>query len=462
MLFNSPIFLFLFLPLVLLVNPLLRTKASNYFLLLASLAFYFYGERWVTLLLIVSIVWNYAFGLLVEEQNNYRKLSLTVNVIGNLALLIYFKYSFFIAENLQLEQSFNGLENIVLPLGISFFTFQGLSYVTDVYRKEVKAERSIINVGFYISYFPQLIAGPIIKYKEIHSYITERKASQRDIYEGIIRFIRGLTKKVILADNFSLVADEIFTQAPSELTTPVAWLGVLAYTLQIYFDFSAYSDMAIALGRMMGLKIPENFNYPYIASSIRGFWRRWHISLSTWFRDYLYIPLGGSRKSNGKTYFNLIIVFFITGLWHGANWNFVIWGGIHGLFLILERINHKRIPTFIGRAYTLFVVALSWVVFRNESLTNAIAYYKKLFVYDSSGYNEVLLLLNPYFIFLFIIGIVAATPIRLLIQKRLNVFFAAQQKSYSIINASFMLALFIYALSEVISSNHHPFIYFKF
>lgn len=467
MLFNSPVFLFFFLPIILLVNRLLPTKWSNLFLLVVSLAFYTYGEgKWISLLL-GSILWNYASGIALEKvKSPSKKGVLITSLLGNIVFLIYFKYALFIGNTLGLsEESTSILANIVLPLGISFFTFQGISYVVDVYRTTVKAEFNFIRIALYIAYFPQLIAGPIIKYKEINQYFSNRKASHEDITQGILRFIRGLAKKVILADNFALIADDIFAQAPLELSTPVAWLGVLAYTLQIYYDFSAYSDMAIALGRIMGFKIPENFNYPYISSSIREFWRRWHISLSSWFRDYLYISLGGNRKSTYRTYLNLSIVFFITGLWHGAAWHFVAWGLVHGLFLVLERIffsKKSRLPKGIGNVYALTVVALSWVVFRSPDLASALAYYKQLFTFSNTGYNEVLLYMNPYFITLFLVGILFSMPFRPFLNSILsnNKLGPSLVVRGTIIMGS--LILFIYSISEVVSSNHHPFIYFKF
>lgn len=468
MLFNSPVFLFLFLPLVLLINRWLKLKTSNLFLLLSSLIFYIYGEGTGVLILVSSIVFNYFSGLLIGfyiHKVLYKKISLFVGVVCNLSILVYYKYAFFITSSIQpLSQFQFRFEDLVLPLGISFFTFQGISYITDVYRQEVKADFSPLRVALYISYFPQLIAGPIIKYKEIHHYFKVRKAQPADIIHGINRFIIGLAKKVILADNFAIVADEIFQQNPTEISSIVAILGVLIYSLQIYFDFSAYSDMAIALGRIMGFKIPENFNYPYISVSIQDFWRRWHISLSTWFKEYLYIPLGGNRKSILRTFLNLAIVFFITGLWHGASWTFVIWGLAHGFFLIIERVlNRFKLKTnkIFGRIYTVSVVCLLWVIFRSPNLDFASQFYAKLFELTASGNNNALIYFTPYFIFILSLGIIFSTPLKVAINQRIKQINSSIHKKSALTMASSLLLLF-YCITELVSSTHHPFIYFKF
>ncbi|MBL4708466.1 MAG: MBOAT family protein, partial [Flavobacteriales bacterium] len=468
MLFNSPVFLFFFLPIVLLINRLLNNKISNVFLLLASLSFYFYGEKLGLGILLTSILWNYSFGLLIDLSDNShskRKLFLGIGILGNISILIYFKYAFFIADSFGLlgKTSFH-FENIILPLGISFFSFQSISYLIDVFRQEVKAERSPLKVGLFISYFPQLIAGPIIKYKQIHEFIQFRKVETDDLREGLTRFIRGLAKKVILADNFAIVADKIFSQDVEQLSSPVAWLGVLCYTLQIYFDFSAYSDMAIALGRMMGFKIPENFNYPYAAKSVKEFWRKWHISLSSWFKDYLYIPLGGNRKSGLRTMLNLITVFFLTGLWHGASWNFVVWGLIHGLFLIIERYSTNwniNIPNYLRHAYLILFVSLSWVFFRTENLDHSLHYFERLFQFTGQGDNSVLIHLNPFFICILLVGLIFSSPMSSRIQQKISETITSPLAAM-ILRMSFNFVLLIYTLSELVSSNHQAFIYFKF
>lgn len=471
MIFSSFLFLFLFLPAVLVVNRFLPLKVSNVFLLVASLLFYFAGEGTLTLLLIASILWNYCFGLLLKsdkKKNSTNKLLLGLGVTGNLSILIYYKYLGFIISNIGFLSFIpkSSYSSIVLPIGISFFTFQGISYIIDVYRKSELAEKNPIKVGLYISFFPQLIAGPIIKYHEIVQYLSNRTININQSVNGTYRFIRGLAKKIILANNFSIIADAIFETDISSLPTSLAWLGIILYSLQIYYDFSGYSDMAIGLGLIMGFKIPENFNYPYISKSIREFWRRWHISLSTWFRDYLYIPLGGNRRSPYRTYFNLAIVFFITGLWHGANWNFIIWGMLHGGFLIAERIkpaSFSRVPDILKHIYTISVVTLAWVFFRTDTLENALGYFGRLFTFSNYGDFYPAIYLNNYFIFLLISGIVLAMPVRkYLIQKYHKMNFAFSPNISLLITATVYLSLFIYCILELSIATHTPFIYFKF
>lgn len=466
MVFSSYLFLFLFLPLVILVNRSMTLKASNIFLLLASLLFYASGEGLLVLLLLISILWNFSFGLAIGKTERRKKLFCAVAIFGNLSLLAYYKYFGFLVENSPLVNyiSEHRYSDIILPIGISFFTFQGISYLLDVYRKETPPENSIIRLGLYISFFPQLVAGPIVKYKELSSFLTHRVTSIDKTVAGSMRFIRGLAKKVIIADTLALVVDAIFLENLSALPTAVAWTGVLLYSLQIYYDFSGYSDMAIGLGLIFGFKIPENFNYPYISQSIREFWQRWHISLSTWFRDYLYIPLGGNRLGNNRTLFNLCVVFFLTGLWHGASWNFVLWGLVHGLFMIVERLSSfekVKLPSFIKHLYVLMVVGLSWVLFRLPSFADALVYYKSLFSFSSTGDWYSYVLMTPYLWFVILLAIVFALPVR----KRLK---SVLTRSLNNINN---LAVFRYAgyfclallcMMELSMSSYSPFIYFKF
>lgn len=471
MIFSSFLFLFLFLPLVLGINRFLPLKVSNVFLLIASLLFYYTGEGTLTLLLVFSILWNYLFGILLRIKKRnllINKIVIGLGISGNLSLLIYYKYFGFIIENLVFLgfTPVNNYESIVLPIGISFFTFQGISYIIDVYRRSEKAEKNLIKVGLYIAFFPQLIAGPIIKYHEIVHYLSDRNINLNQSVKGIFRFIRGLAKKIILANNFSIIADTIFETDISSLPTSVAWLGIIIYSLQIYYDFSGYSDMAIGLGLIMGFKIPENFNYPYISKSIREFWRRWHISLSTWFKDYLYIPLGGNRKGRYRTYLNLVIVFFITGLWHGASYNFIIWGMIHGLFLLAERIKPvflSRIPNIFYHIYTILVVTLAWVFFRTDSLENAIAYFGRLFAFSETGNFYPIIYLNNYSVFLIISGIVLSMPTRKYVVRKFNMINNAMPSGISLLPASVVyLVLFVYCILELSVATHIPFIYFKF
>jgi len=345
MLFSYPTFLFGFLPIILTLYFLSPWKAKNAILLTASLFFYAWGESFYVLVMIVSILSNHAFGIRIgrlsselPNENKKRKILLAYGVAVNLLLLGWFKYANFLFENINVALNWIDVDPIVikdvhLPLGISFFTFQAISYLVDVYRNVTPAQPSRYKLGLYISLFPQLIAGPIVRYHDVAGQIEIRTHSIELFSSGVQRFVFGLAKKMLVANPLGLVADTVFAQSASDLSSPVAWLGIISYSLQIYFDFSGYSDMAIGLGRMFGFRFLENFNYPYISKSIQEFWTRWHISLSTWFRDYLYFPLGGSRCSSTRTYINLIIVFFLCGFWHGASWNFIVWGLIHGFFL---------------------------------------------------------------------------------------------------------------------------------
>ena len=345
MVFSSLTFLYLFLPIVLILNYLTPTKYRNYTLLIASFVFYSLGGISLTLLLLSSVIFNYFAGLVINLKLNKKgsKTALFIGIAGNLSLLGYYKYANFIVHNINdlfhsigISISFEN-PGIILPIGISFFTFQAISYLVDLYYQRVELQRNFFSLAVYISLFPQLIAGPIVRYHNIADQLAKRENSPSKFVSGIKRFVIGLAKKVLIANQFALLADTAFQISPENLSTFVAWAGIIAYSIQIYFDFSGYSDMAIGLGRMLGFEFLENFNFPYIARSIREFWKRWHISLTNWFRDYLYIPLGGNSKGKTRTYFNLIFVFFLTGLWHGASWSFVAWGLLHGLFLILER-----------------------------------------------------------------------------------------------------------------------------
>lgn len=356
-------------------------------LLLSSLIFYAYDGGALVVLLLISVVVDYIAGLIVarghfQDRAMLVRGGITLSVLANVGLLSYFKYSNFLIEQLNAIGRAVGWNEIAwasvtLPIGISFYTFQSMSYTIDIARQRVRPVKSILDFGLYVSLFPQLIAGPIVRFHEIQKEVRERRRTLDDFAEGVVRFSHGLAKKVIVADAAALVVDEVFALGPTELTTGAAWLGVLAYTIQIYFDFSGYSDMAIGLGRMFGFHFPENFRRPYSALSITDFWRRWHITLSNWFRDYLYIPLGGSQGSTAHTYRNLVIVFLLTGLWHGANWTFVIWGAYHGALLALERITGQRPvgddapESWTRRALVLTLVMVGWVLFRAETLTQA-------------------------------------------------------------------------------------------
>lgn len=467
MVFSATVFLFLFLPIVLIGYYAIRSESRNIFLLIASLFFYAWGEGVLVLLMLVSICINYISGIGIshyENKKNTSKLILGIAITINLLFLIYYKYFNFIIENCQEFGFLEKIDNtsIALPIGISFFTFQGISYLIDVYRKETEAQNNPFHLGLYISLFPQLIAGPIIRYHDIAVEIKNRKVNSILFTEGVIRFIRGLGKKVVIANTAALIADKIFVIPPDEIPFSMAWLGIICYAFQIYFDFSGYSDMAIGLGKMFGFNFKENFNYPYISSSIQDFWRRWHISLSTWFRDYLYIPLGGNRNGAFRTYLNLIIVFFITGLWHGASWNFIVWGLFHGVFLLLERTNViplNKLPRILKHVYVLFIVIIGWVFFRAESLPSAMVYLKSMFGFSMGSNYEPMMYINNYSLFVLLLAFVFSMPVRNrfnIILNRINHLFAK-----IFIRVSYLL-LFVYSVLELAQSSYNPFIYFRF
>lgn len=393
MVFSSNFFIYVFFPLFLLfyftaVKTFPKsTKAANAIILLFSLTFYLFTGGFFVLLLLAVIIWNYILALAIEKYR--KKLLLIVTVGGDILLFLYFKYAILIYENVLgllrlFSQSFQTVTlNIILPVGISFYIFQALSYVVDVYRKDVRAQKNLFSFALYISMFPQLVAGPIVRYSSVDKEISARVCTFEDVYHGICRFIFGLGKKVIIADILGQAVDSVWALPDSNLSTPLAWAGAVLYTLQIYFDFSGYSDMAIGIGRIIGFHFPENFVKPYTAENLTDFWRRWHVSLSTFLRDYLYIPLGGNRKGAVRTYINLLVVFTICGLWHGAAWNFVVWGIYHGLFRMLEYFLkdkfHFCCSGIVGRVFTLFVVCLGWVFFRAESVTRAFGYLGVMF-----------------------------------------------------------------------------------
>ncbi len=395
MLFSSMIFLWLFLPAVFVIDKCLKPKGKNAFLLLASLFFYAWGEPKYVLLMLCSIFLNWSCGLLLCRYPRFRRVTLWTAVSLNLALLGYFKYMGLIVRSLNhlLRREVFALPGIALPIGISFFTFQALSYVIDVYRGECRAQRNILYLALYISFFPQLIAGPIVKYRDISEQIESRAVTARKLAEGIRRFIYGLAKKVLLANVLAQSADRLFALQIDEMTGVMAWTASLLYTFQIYYDFSGYSDMAIGLGKLFGFDFRENFRYPYLSCSIREFWRRWHISLGAWFREYVYIPLGGSRGGNLRTCRNLGLVFLLTGLWHGAGYNFILWGLYHGFFLIVERIGLGRFLERHKRAafvYTFLTVHLGWILFRIESVRLIWAFGKRIVLpwrYTASHYS---------------------------------------------------------------------------
>lgn len=471
MVFSSEVFIFLFLPLVLFSVFIAPPKYRNIVLLFFSLFFYFWGEGWYISIMILSIIINYLSGLVLEPNtlSSFKsKIPLFLVIFFNLGILGYFKYGNFIIENIEVLSGIKiAIEHIHLPIGISFFTFQGISYAMDVYRNEAKYQKNFLNVGLYISLFPQLIAGPIVRYNTIANQLKSRKTSSDGIRLGLERFIWGLGKKVIIANQLGAFVDTVFAQDPSTLPPGVSWLGIILYSLQLYYDFSGYSDMAIGLGKIFGFTFPENFNYPYISKSVKEFWRRWHISLSSWFKDYLYIPLGGNRNGRLRTTRNLLIVFFLTGLWHGASWNFVIWGLFHGIFLILERGRFNKIISNrgIGMLYALFVVINGWVLFRSPDIGYAISYFKNMYGFSHGSNFLVLTHLDYWTLFILVISVVFCAPVFPFIKNYINQQLNSNENillSFSIIRSTIVIIIFIVSVMIIQSSDYNPFIYFRF
>lgn len=482
MLFSSLIFLVFFLPAVLIpYYTILRNhrKAQNGFLLVASLGFYAWGEPWFVLVLMLSIIGNWAFGLLIDKHRQNQQLarfSIVLMLIFNLTIIFIFKYLMFTLTNInKLFGSDFNIIHIVLPIGISFFTFQAISYVIDVYRGHGGVQKNPLNVGLYITFFPQLIAGPIVRYETIADQIMNRKETMQDFSEGVCRFLIGFGKKILLANNFAIIADKAFNMPGTELSVSFAWMGAIAYTLQIFFDFSGYSDMAIGLGKMFGFHFLENFNYPYISKSISEFWRRWHISLATWFRDYVYFPMGGSRvSSKGRLVFNLFVVWALTGLWHGANWTFICWGLFYFTFITLEKLTgfeslggQRFGVKLVKRVYTLLLVIFGWVLFRSTSISLAIAYLKTMLFMGSveilDANTMVYFAENKVF---FLFGILMSMPLIKMISTPLNEKFRKGNRLIdSFVNIAYPTALllfFIIAISYLVKGSYNPFIYFNF
>lgn len=465
MLFSSMTFIFLFMPIVCATYLLAKKSLQNTLLLIASLIFYAWGGPNYLAIMLLTILINYTGALYIDRTQTHKKAFLTLTVIANLGILIYFKYCAFLIENINGLLPYDlPLLEVIMPIGISFYTFQAMSYVIDVYRGEVKAQRNIYKLALYISLFPQLVAGPIVKYHDVDHQIDNRTVTFRKVAYGTKRFIIGLSKKMLLANTLGAVADKIFSQPVDQFDSATAWIGAVAYALQLFYDFSGYSDMAIGLGYIFGFKFLENFNYPYISRSITEFWRRWHISLSTWFKEYLYIPLGGNRISPIRTYVNLFIVFLATGIWHGASWNFIVWGLWNGLFIIIERITnwHKKdgpVIRFIQHGYTIFVFLIGWVMFRAPDMTYAWDYLKNMFgfILNHNIAHDLIYYVDHIEIIAFGIAIMCSMP---LFTKMLTV----SDKHVvlkSLINA-WLIVLFILSTALIASSTYNPFIYFRF
>lgn len=473
MVFSSAIFLFLFLPVVLVLYYVLPKSWRNGILLAASLLFYSWGEPLFIAILLASITVDFFIAKKMGgAENHTRRIWLAVSLFVNLALLAYFKYANFFIDNVQHLYSLLGLKpfswhTVALPIGISFVTFQKISYMVDVYRNNHEPQRRWDHLVLYILMFPQLIAGPIIRYKEIADQLTDRSNNDaiEDRLNGLFRFFIGLSKKVLIANVLAQQVDAIFATSPGELSSGSAWIGMIAYTLQIYFDFSGYSDMALGLGRMFGFRFPENFNFPYISQSFTEFWRRWHITLGNWMKDYLYIPLGGNRINKRRTLLNLFIVFLLSGLWHGAAWTFVAWGIYHGLFLVLDKLGLQKLLAKSGRIpatlLTFLFVMIGWVIFRADSLPYAFNYIARLFSFTSC---QDFILLDTRFIVILLIAILAAfSGIFPSIEKYANSLFEHSHTNlrWTLIT-TLILLLYILNGSALLAGGLNPFIYFRF
>lgn len=468
MLFSSIVFLFTFLPAVMILYYLLPARFRNVILLLASLVFYAWGEPVYLFLMLLSILFNYFSGLDIArnlQDKRAAKRSLVFNLIINLAVLGFFKYEGFVLDTLNgilpVHISYHALP---LPIGISFYTFQILSYIIDVYRGNVKVQTNLPNFALYVTMFPQLIAGPIVQYADVDEQLASREVSRTKFGEGSMYFIRGLAKKVLLANTSGMIFTEVSGLAKGNIAVMTAWLGAFAYMFQIYFDFSGYSDMAIGLGKMFGFEFNMNFNYPYVAKSITEFWRRWHISLSSWFRDYVYIPLGGNRVSKIKHIRNLLIVWFLTGLWHGAAWNFVAWGLYYGVILIIEKYLLSpvldRLPDIVRHIYSIVLVVIGWVLFFSSSFGQAADYIRVMFGAGAHGFadRESMYLLTSNLI-LWLILIFGSTP---LVHFRYEHMLRTKKWNTTIINSVVYAALFIVCIAYLVTETYNPFLYFRF
>ena len=480
MVFDSPVFVFLFFPVLLLLYCVWPRKARNLLLLAASFLFCAWGEVHSLWVLISSILGNYALGLIIERTHaqTSRRVILGLAVSANLALLLYYKYLRFAIVNLAAlgvaDASHFDFAGWRLPLGISFFTFAAIAYQVDIYAARTRAERNLIDFGLYLSHFAKLVAGPIVRYRDVAGELRARETTLKGFAEGVQRFVIGLGKKVLVANSVAVFADEVFKN-PGGLDMPTAWLGIACYTIQLYFDFSGYSDMAIGLGRMFGFTFMENFNYPYISQSIHEFWRRWHISLSSWFRDYLYVPLGGNRVAAARSYFNLTVVFLLCGLWHGASWNFLVWGAYHGVFLVMERAGLGRALKGLWRPlrhlYAMVVIMIGWVFFRADDLTQAFSYLRAMFSgsFDAFDYYT-MTFVNKQLLLVLMVGVVGSTPV-LAFLKRLReriemrnhgLWLGFYDLNCALVVVAFVICIFIASAMQLAITTYSPFIYAKF
>ena len=480
MLFSSTVFVFAFLPLLLLVCAVVRKDAKQYVLVLFSLLFYAWGEPKHLAIMLLICFSSYIFAILIANVrlSLYKKISLLVTICLDLLILGYYKYTNFFIDNINLlvEKQLSAMD-VVMPIGISFFTFQAMSYVIDVYRGDVKPQYSITKLVLYISFFPQLIAGPIVKYHDIEKCLYDNVTRFDDLLYGVKRFIVGLSKKVLIANPLGAIADPIFNAGYQNADMGIAWLGAITYSLQLFFDFSGYSDMAIGLGRIFGFHFLENFNYPYISKSITEFWRRWHISLGTWFKEYVYIPLGGNRKGRKRTYLNLFLVFMLTGMWHGANWTFILWGIWHGFFVIVERIarvNEKggKLCEAFRYTYTILAVIVGWTMFRADSVSQGLGFINLMLGIDREQYYVPFGLgyyLTSYNTLVIVVAMLLSTPVYNFFMNRkyiVKLLDKMKENKYGfgiiIINDSLLILALVLCISSLASSTYNPFIYFRF
>lgn len=481
MLFSSTLFLFFCLPLIIVIYFLAPKFLKNFFLLTFSLLFYAFSSLDFILILLISIAINFFTAIFLSRSKNRRGIFLIAGLTINLGILFYFKYLGFFADNILnplaylLDRSPIQLPQVITPLALSFYTFHALSYLFDVYKHQVEPTRNLFKLAFYFLFFPHLIAGPIVRYGEISNYITKRSQTLDDLSYGVTRFIVGLAKKVLIADTLSVVVDQIFDIPPSNMSSETAWLGIISFTLQLYFDFSGYTDMAIGLALMFGFKFPENFNYPYTSSSIKEFWTRWHMTLYRWLRDYLYYPLAlkWAKGSRIKLYVSLFVTFVLIGLWHGANWTYVIFGSIQGTALIVEGIKNGKIINSIPKVgkhvYFLLVIIISWVFFRSETVGYAIEFLKRLFlVFEAPRpeFRPFSFFMNNEILIALLAGILFSTPFvqRLLGKINASKFFKIKIFYFSsqMIRFSYLFALLIISMIYIASQTYNPFIYFKF
>lgn len=469
MVFSSLTFMFVFLPIVLILYYIVPKKFKNLFVLISGLIFYAWGEPVYVLIMIVSTLIDYTAGLLIyrfDKSKTIKRICLIVSLLMNLGLLGVFKYSGFIMQNIDIifgTSLYDPNHALPLPIGISFFTFQSMSYTIDMYMGKIKVQKNPISFAAFVTLFPQIVAGPIVRYDDIAKELDDRTVNLDCIYEGILKFITGVGKKVLIANNIGMLWTSVKGMETSELSVLTAWLGILAFTLQIYFDFSGYSDMAIGLGKMMGFNFPQNFNYPYQSKSISEFWRRWHITLGAWFKSYVYFPLGGSRKGKGRTVFNLAVVWLLTGIWHGASWNFILWGVLYGLVIIMEKLFLgkilERIPDFFSWLYTIILVILGWVLFDTADIPTALGYMGAMFGGGGTLVDNTAMYYLINYGVMFVIGTFACTDIFSRAAEWLK------EKMPLLVNYSTPIAktaIMVLSTAYLADATYNPFLYFNF